>query len=130
MELRRRRESEFIADLCSLVPHFEDYTVTKALKELTVAVTPIFYPNWDSAVAAISTCSGWAGVDTALCDHVSGLERVYIFVEHLKSMPVGTNVQTQARLSHSLPRLKERGILSIGAGDIHELRDRVWSQAE
>lgn len=50
MDLRRRHESEFIADLGSLVPHFESSVV--ALNE---AITPILYSDWKSVLTAIAS---------------------------------------------------------------------------
>ena len=60
--------------------------MTKASKDLTVAITPISYLTWERAVTDSPTCSERAGVDAALSDLAPGLERVYIFIEHLKDV--------------------------------------------
>jgi hypothetical protein len=46
MDMRRKYEYEFNADLLSLVQYFGDDSVTENLEELTIAVNLVYYSTY------------------------------------------------------------------------------------
>jgi hypothetical protein len=75
---------------------------------------------------AITNCTTWIDVDTALCATASVLRRVLIFVKPPRD--VVNDEELQRRLPLILPGLHERGVLSAGMGTFDELRAKTWSR--
>jgi hypothetical protein len=118
------RGSQFNFDLASLVRCFHDSTVTKSLRELTIAVKISLYSTVDDAIRSFSSAAGWVDLDSILWNAESVIESVRICVELPKFMVGDQQLQDSMRLC--LPRLHEHGVLFIETGTTDDLQDRAW----
>ena len=133
-------EPEFAINLVSLVQRFED-GVSEALKDVTIDVVVSYYAEWRDALKPLLMCREWRILDEVLGnrDRCPGLQKVHIMIDWdtTNSDPPNANETVNFLMPLQLPRLAERGILSIGFGNIrdvtihfHDLLTRNISRGE
>lgn len=125
MDLVRLYEPVFVNALDLLLQRNHERAVTKTVRELTMAVRVLHYPTWNDAMQSLSNSFNQLKLDSFLWAWGTRLHKVRIFVE----IDVDAHKQSELRafVRQCLPRIDERGILSVGTGPMEELGTRVWS---
>lgn len=114
-------EPAFTIDLASIVRRFED-GVSEALKNVTINVMVSDYAKWRDALKPLLMCQEWGMLDEVLCNRCFGLRQVHITIDWDTTNvdPPNANGTVNFLMPLQLPRLAERGILSIGFGNIRD----------
>jgi hypothetical protein len=129
-------EREFRQDLASLIRRLEDRGVTKALKELVIAVRVEDNLDTDESndsVWLIAYRQEWGqelkGLDALQWS--SALQRVQICIENDMKVapPPDVSEQLLSLVETSLPLLAKRGVLSVRLGTLDEFNNRAWNRA-
>ena len=120
-------ESRFANDLASLVEQLE-VGMPKTLKEITLAVTVSGYTHWNDALLPLSTCEEWDMLDEVIWSQCPALRKVQILVD-LRDIdsPAEAYERLCFLMSKPLPRLAERGILSLGFGNFDDVGQALYS---
>jgi hypothetical protein len=125
MDLVRLYELEFINALDLLLQRNHERAVTETVRHLTIAVRVLHYPTWNDAMQSLSQSFDQLKLDFFLWAWSKILHRVHIFIEIDIDAHKQSELQTSIR--QCLPRIDERGILTIGSGPIEGLWAKMWT---
>ena len=125
----RTLEDQFNAGLSSMIHSFDNHRVQKSIKQLTLFVQASLFSSWKDIGIMLGSCNALGVLDRVLSNASSTFERCSIFIVADYPGRFGHYVDDEGIIAvrSQLPRLQERGVLSITFGSSPNPREAAWA---